>query len=111
MAVASFLSDAGHEMVTVMLPGFLHAIGLAAGDLGWIEGTADAASSFIKLGAGWLSDRAGQRKSLVAGGYALTAAALAVIAAAVSWPLVLAGRTLAWMGRGAKGPARDALLA
>ncbi|MGH9414418.1 MAG: MFS transporter [Terriglobales bacterium] len=111
MSLASFLSDAGHELVTVMLPGFLHALGLAAGDLGWIEGTADAASSFVKLGAGWLSDRAGQRKNLVASGYALTALALGVLAAAVSWPLLLAGRVLAWMARGAKGPARDALLA
>lgn len=110
MAIASFLSDAGHELVTVMLPGFLHALGLAAGDLGWIEGAADASSSFVKLSAGWLSDRAGNRKGLVASGYALTALALGVLAAAVSWPIVLAGRAVAWMARGVKGPARDALL-
>ncbi|MGH9468454.1 MAG: MFS transporter [Terriglobales bacterium] len=111
MALASFLSDAGHETVTVVLPGFLHAIGVAAGALGWIEGSADAASSFVKLGAGWFSDRVGRRKPLVASGYFVTAAALALLAAALSWPLVLAGRVVAWMGRGVKGPARNALLA
>ena len=53
MTVTSFLSDAGHEMVTAVLPAFLGTIGVAAQALGWIEGIADASSSFVKLGAGW----------------------------------------------------------
>ncbi len=110
MAVTSFLSDAGHEMVTAVLPGFLATIGVAAGALGWIEGVSDAASSFVKLGAGWYSDRIGHRKRIVVLGYFLTGTALALFAVAVSWGLVLLGRLISWFGRGIRGPLRDAML-
>lgn len=111
MAITSFLSDAGHEMVTAVLPGFLATLGVAATALGWIEGVSDAASSFVKLGAGWYSDRIGHRKGIVALGYFLTGTALAFFAAAVSWPLVLFGRVISWFGRGIRSPLRDAMLA
>ena len=78
---------------------------------GWIEGAADALSSFVKLGAGWYSDRIGHRKGIVAFGYFLSGTGLALFALAVSWPLVLAGRMVAWFGKGIRGPLRDALLA
>ena len=51
MTITSFLGDAGHEMVTAVLPGFLGSLGIAAAALGWIEGVSDASSSFVKLGA------------------------------------------------------------
>jgi MFS family permease len=111
MTVTSFLSDAGHEMVTAVLPGFLTTIGVAAGALGWIEGISDAASSFVKLGAGWYSDRIGHRKRIVVLGYFLTGTALALFAAATSWGLVFLGRVIGWFGRGIRGPLRDAMLA
>ena len=111
MAVTSFLSDAGHEMVTAVLPGFLATLGIAAAALGWIEGISDAAASFVKLGAGWYSDRIGHRKGIVSVGYFLTGTALAVFAVAISWPLVLVGRVISWFGRGVRGPLRDAMLA
>jgi MFS family permease len=111
MTLTSFFSDTGHEMVTAVLPGFLGTIGVAAGALGWIEGIADAASSFVKLGAGWYSDRIGHRKGIVTLGYLLTGTALALFAAAVSWPLILFGRLVSWFGRGIRGPLRDAMLA
>lgn len=111
MAVTSFLSDAGHEMVTAVLPGFLGTLGIAAAALGWIEGISDASASFVKLGAGWYSDRIGHRKRIVSIGYFLTGAGLALFAAAASWPLILAGRVISWFGRGVRGPLRDAMLA
>lgn len=111
MTITSFLSDAGHEMVTAVLPGFLGTIGVAAAALGWIEGISDASASFVKLGAGWYSDRIGHRKGIVSFGYFLTGTALALFAAAVSWPLVLIGRVIGWLGRGIRSPLRDAMLA
>lgn len=111
MTITSFLSDAGHEMVTAVLPGFLGTIGVAAAALGWIEGISDASASFVKLSAGWYSDRIGHRKAIVSLGYFLTGTALAILAAAVSWPLVLLGRVIAWLGRGIRSPLRDAMLA
>lgn len=111
MAITSFLSDAGHEMVTAVLPGFFGTLGVAAAALGWIEGVSDASSSFVKLGAGWYSDRIGHRKAIVSLGYFLTGTALALFAAAVSWPLILVGRLISWFGRGIRSPLRDAILA
>ena len=111
MAVTSFLSDAGHEMVTAILPGFLSTLGVAASALGWIEGVSDASSSFVKLGSGWYSDRIGHRKAIVSVGYFLTGTALALFAAAISWPLILLGRVISWFGRGVRSPLRDAMLA
>jgi MFS family permease len=110
MSLTSFLSDCGHEMVTAVLPGFLSTIGVASAALGWIEGASDAVASFVKLGAGWYSDRIGRRKGIITVGYALTGTALALFALAVSWPLILAGRVISWFGRGIRGPLRDALL-
>jgi MFS family permease len=111
MAITSFLSDASHEMVTAVLPGFLNTIGVAAAALGWIEGASDAISSSVKLAAGWYSDRLGHRKTIVALGYFLTGSALSLFALAVSWPLVLIGRIVSWFGRGIRSPLRDAMLA
>lgn len=76
MTVTSFFGDLGYEMVTAVLPGFVTSIGVAALALGWIEGAADALSSFVKLGAGWYSDRIGHRKRIVAAGYFLSGTAL-----------------------------------
>ncbi len=111
MGITSLLSDWGHEMATAILPGFLAAIGAPAAALGVIEGVADAVSSFVKLGAGWYTDRIGHRKVICVGGYFLTGVSQAIFAFAYSWPLVLAGRTLGWLGRGVRSPLRDAILA
>ena len=111
MGLTSFLSDAGHEMATAVLPGFLAVIGAPAAALGLIEGVADAASSFVKLAAGWYTDRIGHRKAITVGGYFVTGVAKALFALAYAWPLVLVGRTAAWLGRGVRGPLRDAILA
>lgn len=110
MTFTSFCADAGYEMVSAVLPGFLSAIGVAAVALGWIEGASDALSSFLKLASGWYSDRVGRRKPVVALGYFFSGTMLALFAAAWSWPLVLAGRMAAWFGKGIRGPLRDAML-
>jgi len=111
MGLTSLLSDAGHEMATAVMAGFLAVLGAPVYALGVIEGVSDALSSFVKLGAGWWSDRIGHRKAITTAGYALTGGAFALFAVAAAWPLVLVGRMVAWFGRGIRGPLRDALLA
>jgi len=109
--LTSFLSDFCHELATAVLPQFMQAIGSSAAALGTIEGIADALSSFIKLGAGFHSDRIGHRKTWSVIGYALTGIAISIIAFALAWPLILLARTVGWLGRGIRGPLRDAMLA
>ena len=110
MALASFFSDAGHEAATAILPLFLVSIGAPPFALGTIEGVADAVSSFVKLGAGWFSDRIGRRKAIAVAGYTLTGLTTGLFALATAWPHVLLARAAGWFGRGIRGPVRDAML-
>jgi len=113
--LTSFLADVGYEMATSILPAFLLVLGIhqevVARIVGLIEGTADLLSNAVKLVIGWFSDRIGKRKAFVVGGYALTGSALALCALAVSWPLVLVAKSLAWIGKGLRQPLRNAILA
>ena len=109
--LTSFLSDFSHEAVTVLLPAFLIALGAPAYALGVIEGVSDGLSSFVKLFSGYYSDRLGKRKEFTIFGYFATGVFPAILAVATSWPVVLVGRAFGWMGRGARGPPRDAILA
>jgi MFS family permease len=110
MAGTSFLSDMGHEAQSTILPTFMAALGLPPAALGAVEGIADATASFLKLGAGWFSDRVGRRKPFVVAGYLATGLASGIIALANGLPLVLAGKVFGWFGRGIRGPLRDAML-
>lgn len=111
MSLTSFLSDLGHEMATAILPLFLISIGAPPAALGAVEGVADAASSFIKLGAGWVSDKTGSRKPIAVVGYLITGLTTGAFALATTWPQVLIARAIGWLGRGIRGPVRDAMLA
>jgi MFS family permease len=111
MAVASFFSDAGHEMATAILPLFLASIGAPPAALGIIEGVADATSSFVKLWSGWFSDRLERRKPLAVTGYLLTGITTGMFALATAWPFVLVARMAGWFGRGMRAPVRNAMLA
>lgn len=109
--VASFFSDAGHETATAILPFFLVSVGGSAAVLGLVEGVADALSTAAKLVSGWYSDGLRHRKPLGVAGYAATGVGMAAFA--LTWtPLqLLVVRALSWMGRGMRGPVRDAMLA
>lgn len=109
--LTSFLADVSYEAVLSVLPHFLVILQIPIAFLGIMEGAADALASFVKLGAGWYSDRIGRRKPLVIFGYAVTVAMSLFIAVAVSWPVILLGRLVAWFGKGVRGPLRNALLA
>jgi len=109
IGLTSLLSDMGHEMTTAILPVFLATIGGTAATLGLIEGIADASSSFIKLWMGYYSDKIGKRKPIIVVGYVLTAIK-GLFAFTTNWYQVLFIRVFAWMGRGARGPVRDALM-
>lgn len=111
IGLGSLLSDTGHEMATAALPGFLRSIGAPAAALGAIEGVADSALSASKVAGGVIADRPGlERKTITAGGYAVTAFGHGAFALATAWPVVAVTRAISWVARGGKAPARDTLL-
>ena len=111
IGLASLFSDWGHEAATSLLPAFLASLGAPAVALGVIEGVSDGLSSFAKLAGGWVADRPAWRKPTGIVGYFATAITTFGYAFAQSWPAVLVLRAVGWMGRGSRGPSRDALLA
>jgi len=110
-SITSFLSDTSHEIVTVFLPSFLIMLNAPAYALGLIEGVSDGLSSFVKLFSGYYADKLKKRKEFSTAGYIATGLFPLILAAATSWPVVLAGRAFGWLGRGVRGPPRDAILA
>jgi MFS family permease len=109
IGMLSLFSDAGHELTTAILPLFLATFAGSAAALGVIEGFSDAASSVLKLWMSFYSDRVGKRKPILAVGYFVTAMMGTLGFVTAIWQIVLI-RMVAWMGRGARGPVRDALL-
>ena len=112
--LTSFIADVGYEMACSLIPSFLLIIGLpsdkAAVVLGAIEAVAEFVSNGAKLIVGWYSDKIGKRKLFVVGGYALTGSAFALIAIGWSWPFVMLAKSLAWLGKGIRGPLRNAII-
>jgi MFS family permease len=110
MSLTSLFSDMSHEMATSILPFFILAIGGNAAIVGLVEGASDASSSAVKSYSGYRSDRSGKRTPIMYLGYLLTGLLIPAIGFVNSWVEVLLLRMGAWMGRGARGPPRDALL-
>ncbi len=83
----------------------------SAGALGVIEGISDALTGVAKLVGGPLANDESRRLRMASGGYLVTAAATGAIGlAATVWQAGLA-RAGAWLARGIRSPARDAMLA
>lgn len=112
IGLASLLSDLGHEISTALLPSLLTSVlGAPAVALGLIEGIADALSGAAKVAGGALADDPTRRRSIAVGGYTATAILAALIGlAGTVWQVAIL-RTGAWVARGVRGPARNALLA
>ncbi len=112
LSVVSLLNDASSEMIYPLLPAFvLQVLGAGPAFLGLIEGVAEATSSLVKLGGGWLSDRLRRRKVLAVWGYGIAALLRPFIAVATQPWHVLGIRFADRVGKGVRTAPRDALLA
>jgi MFS family permease len=112
VGLASFFSDFGHEIATAVLPSFLTSVlRSSAGVLGLIEGISDALTGVAKLVLGPFANDQRRRAKLASGGYVVTAAATGAIGLATAAWQVGVLRATGWVARGARSPARDAVLA
>lgn len=115
---ASFFTDVASDMVRPLLPLFVSQVLRGGGvELGLIEGSADAASSLLKLVSGRWNDRLrgasneGWRKWLIVAGYTIAAVARPLTAVATAPVHVLATRVGDRIGKGIRTAPRDAWIA
>jgi len=110
--VVSFFMDFSSEMVYPLVPLFLSSVlGVQKSVIGLIEGIAESTASLLKVFSGWLSDRLGHRKWLMAVGYGISTLSRPFIATAPNWGQVLASRFIDRFGKGIRNAPRDALIA
>ena len=112
LGLVSFLTDLSSEMIfSVFAIFFTTVAGASSALLGLIEGLADFSASSLNYLAGWLSDRSGRRKWFATAGYGFST--LAKLILLVSSSVVGLGlfRVIERLGKGFRGPPRDAWLA
>lgn len=112
--VASFLSDFSHEMTISLVPILVaQFVGQEQAPffLGVIASVSDAFASFLRLIAGYLTDRLSRKKPLIMIGYALSALFSTLVGFTHSVGGVLFCRMMSFTGSGLREPPRDALIA
>ena len=107
----SLLTDAASDMIYPLIPAFLLALGGGAVTLGWLEGVAEAVGAVLKLVSGAAADRVASRKRLVALGYGVSAITRPLLALASQPFHAVLVRAVNRVGKGLRGPPRDAILA
>ena len=111
VSLVSFFQDTASELLYPVLPFFVTGVlGASPAVLGLIEGLADGTASAMKAASGRLADL-GHRRPLVASGYGISAFGKILLALAGAWPMVLAARFTDRVGKGLRGPPRDAIIA
>jgi MFS family permease len=110
--LVSFFMDFSSEMIYPLVPLFLaNVLGVNKSVIGLIEGIAEATASLLRVFSGWISDRIGSRKWLMAAGYGIATLSRPIIALAAGWHHVLAARFVDRFGKGIRVAPRDALIA
>lgn len=112
VTATSFFTDISSEMIFNLIPLFLaNVLGVGTAIIGLIDGIAETTASLMKVYAGALSDKLGQRKWLAVAGYALSTISKPFLFFANAWGWVLGVRFADRMGKGIRTAPRDALVA
>src|SRR5437773_1790164 len=111
-AWVSLLNDFASDMIYPLLPAFVTGV-LGAGPqaLGALDGAAEFAAAFVKLGAGRLADRVPWRGPMIVLGYFIAVVVRPVIAITGAAWQVIGLRVVDRLGKGLRTPPRDALIA
>jgi len=111
LGLVSFLTDLSSEMIfSVFAVFFTTVAGASAALLGMVEGLADLSASSLNYFAGWLSDRTGQRKVFALAGYGFSTLAKIILLISNSITGLTIFRVIERLGKGFRGPPRDAWL-
>ena len=111
LGLVSFLTDVSSEMIFSVFAVFFTAVaGASSALLGLIEGLADFSASSLNYLAGWLSDRSGRRKWFATAGYAFSTLAKLILLVSSSIVALSIFRVIERLGKGLRGPPRDAWL-
>lgn len=112
LGFVSLFMDLSSEIIHSLLPLYLTTtLGASVFVVGIVDGIAESTAAVAKVFAGFLSDRLGRRKPLIALGYGLGAAAKPLFPLADGVGFVLAARFADRIGKGLRGAPRDALIA
>ena len=112
LGLVSFLTDLSTEMIFSVFAIFFTTIaGASAALLGLVEGLADLSASSLNYYAGWLSDRSGKRKVFTLAGYGFSTLAKVILLISISITGLTIFRVIERLGKGFRGPPRDAWLA
>ena len=110
--LVSFFMDLSSEMIYPLVPLFLaNVIGVNKSVIGLIEGIAESTASLLKVFSGYLSDRIGNRKWLMAAGYGISTLSRPFIALATGWHQVMGSRFIDRFGKGVRTAPRDVIIA
>jgi MFS family permease len=111
LGLVSFLTDLSSEMIfSVFAIFFTTVAGASAALLGVVEGLADLSASSLNYFAGWLSDRSGKRKVFALAGYGFSTLAKVILLVTSSVIGLTIFRVIERLGKGFRGPPRDAWL-
>ncbi len=111
LGLTSLFNDFSSEMVLSVLPGFfISVLKSGAQSMGLVEGIAEAASNFIKIYSGKLSDRIQKRKIFATFGYTLSVATQPFYMFVQSVGGVVGLRLADRIGKGLRDAPRDALI-
>lgn len=111
LGLVSFLTDLSSEMIfSVFAVFFTTVAGASAALLGLVEGLADLSASSLNYFAGWLSDRTGKRKVFALAGYGFSTLAKVILLVSSSITGLTVFRVIERLGKGFRGPPRDAWL-
>lgn len=111
LGIVSMMTDISSESVAAILPLYITGfLGLSTIAFGIIDGINQGASSLVRIGAGWVSDRTGHPKRVALAGYGLSALArIGFLFAGGFWAIagIVTGDRI---GKGIRTAPRDALI-
>ena len=111
LGLVSFLTDLSSEMIFSVFAVFFTTIaGASSALLGLVEGLADFSASSLNYLSGWQSDRSGKRKVFALAGYGFSTLAKTLLLVSSSVAGLSAFRVIERLGKGFRGPPRDAWL-